>query len=163
MSSLEYFEFLSYVVTIFGFPFAIWVFLYEKRKERENDNEELYQRLSDEYAAFLKLILENADLQLMRRDKLLINLNDEQRERKRVIFELLTSLFERAFILVYEEEMSKQARRLWQSWEDYMREWCKRDDFRSMLPQLLEGEDEDFQSHIRSIAIAVEKSLKASP
>lgn len=162
MSWLEYFEFLSYMVTIFGFPFAIWVFLYEKRKERENDNEELYQRLSDEYAEFLKLILDNSDLQLMRRDKLLINLNDEQRERKRVVFELLVSLFERAFILVYEDEMSKQSRRLWQSWEDYMREWCKREDFRSMLPQLLEGEDEDFQSHIRRIAVDVEKSLKAA-
>ena len=48
--------------------------------------------------------------------------------------------------------MSRQARRLWQSWEDYMREWCRRDDFRAALGGLLQGEDEDFQRLITKIA-----------
>ena len=155
MDWLQYFEFLSYIVTIFGFPFAILVFVLEQRKERQNEEEELYQRLSDEYADFLRLVLENADLQLMRNEGSVLNLNDEQRERKRVLFEILISLFERAFILVYEEHMSKQTTRLWQSWEDYMREWCKRDDFRSMLNMLLEGEDPEFQAHIKQVAAGV--------
>jgi cbb3-type cytochrome oxidase subunit 3 len=54
MTWLEWFELLSYVVTIFGFPLAILIFLYEQRKERQNDEEALYQRLSDEYTNFLK-------------------------------------------------------------------------------------------------------------
>ena len=33
-----------------------------------------------------------------------------------------------------------------------MREWCRRPDFCSMLPQLLEGEDPDFAAHIQRIA-----------
>ena len=45
-------------------PFAVWVFLAEQRKERENEEEEAYQHLSDAYNAFLKVVLENADLQL---------------------------------------------------------------------------------------------------
>ena len=40
--------------------------------------------------------------------------------------------------------MNKQTKRLWQSWEDYMREWCQREDFRAALPELLRGEDEEF-------------------
>lgn len=40
------------------------------------------------------------------------------------------------------------------TWEDYMREWCRRKDFRETLPELLQGEDEDFQAHIRKIAEA---------
>lgn len=48
--------------------------------------------------------------------------------------------------------MDKQTTRLWQSWEDYMREWCRRPDFREAMPELLSGEDEDFQAHIRRIA-----------
>jgi hypothetical protein len=48
--------------------------------------------------------------------------------------------------------MDRQTRRLWQSWEDYMREWCKREDFRALLPSLLEGEDDEFQQHITRIA-----------
>ncbi|MGH7453047.1 MAG: hypothetical protein ACRENG_16985 [bacterium] len=152
MTWLEWFELLSYVVTIFGFPLAILIFLYEQRKERQNDEEELYQRLSDEYTNFLKLVLENADLQLLRMQGNDQSLTDEQRERKLVIFGILVSIFERAYILVYEEKMNKQNQRLWSSWEDYMREWCRREDFRSVLPKLLEGEDEDFQKHIQKVA-----------
>jgi hypothetical protein len=50
------------------------------------------------------------------------------------------------------EKMDKQRRRLWRSWEDYMREWCKRKDFREALPELLVGEDPDFARHILQLA-----------
>jgi hypothetical protein len=33
-----------------------------------------------------------------------------------------------------------------------MRHWCRREDFRTLLPRLLEGEDPDFQRHISRIA-----------
>jgi len=45
----------------------------------------------------------------------------------------------------------KQMRR-WKTWEDFMREWCRRDDFRSLLPQLLQGEDAEFAGYIRRLA-----------
>jgi len=149
---LEWCELLSYVVTIVGLPFAIGIFLYEQRKERLNEEAELYQRLSDEYNDFLKLVLDNADLQLLRRHGGEQQFSDEQIERRLAIFGLLVSLFERAYILVYEDEMNRQARRVWLSWEDYMREWCRRADFRAALPELLQGEDEDFRGHIEAIA-----------
>jgi hypothetical protein len=151
---VEWAEVLSYVVTIFGFPMAIAVFLYEQRKERRNEQEEIYQRLSDEYASFLRLALDNADLHLLRRGGEGVTLNEEQAERKFTIFNILVSLFERAYILVYDDEMDRQTRRLWQSWEDYMREWCRRPDFRAALKELLRGEDEDFAGHIMKIAEA---------
>ncbi len=152
MSALEYWELASYVVTVVGFPFAIAVFMLEQRKERQNEDEEIYQELSDEYANFSKLLLENADLRLMSKDLPASNFNEEQLERKKIIFDILISLFERAFILVYEDEMSPQTRRLWTTWEDYIRSWCLRQDFRSALPELLQGEDPDFGKYIRSIA-----------
>lgn len=152
MSWLEFFELGSYVVTIIGLPFAILVYLLEQRRERKNEGEEIYQRLSDEYREFLKLVLDNADLQLLRQRGPLTALTEEQNERKQAIFGILIALFERAYLLVYEERMDRQTRRLWQSWEDYMRDWCKRDDFRGLLPSLLEGEDEEFRQHITRIA-----------
>lgn len=152
MTWFQWAEALSYVVTIFGLPMAIVVFIYEQRRQRQNEEEEIYQRLSDEYTSFLKLVLANPDLQLLRRQSDPRTLTDEQIERKTAIFNILISLFERAYLLVYEEKMDKQTRRLWQSWEDYMREWCRREDFRAALPELLQGEDEDFCSHIRRIA-----------
>jgi hypothetical protein len=152
MSFLEWCELLSYLVTIIGLPFAIYVFISEQHKERQNDQEEIFQRLSDEYREFLKLVLDNADLQLLRRDAARQELSEEQKERKTAIFGILISLFERAYLLVYEEEMDKQTRRLWQSWEDYIVEWVRRTDFREALPGMLEGEDEDFTRYIRSLA-----------
>jgi hypothetical protein len=152
MSWRDWFEVLSYVVTVFGFPFAIIIFIYEKRRELQNEEEELHQRLSDEYVDFLKLVLDNSDLQLLRKQANAQKLTDEQNERKLAVFGILISLFERAYILVYEEKMNKQTKRLWFSWEDYMRDWCRREDFRAVLPELLEGEDEDFRRHIMKIA-----------
>jgi hypothetical protein len=161
MTWFEWFEFMSYVVTVFGFPFALAVFIYEKRKERQNEEEDLHQRLSDEYVDFLKLVLDNADLQLLRKHGATEKLTDEQNERKFAIFGILISLFERAYISVYEENMNKQTKRIWSSWEDYMREWCRREDFRAVLPELLEGEDEDFCRHILKIAEAETAQKKA--
>lgn len=152
MTWFEGLEAASYVVTVIGLPLAILVFIYEQRRERQNEEEEIYQRLSDEYTAFLRLVLAHPDLHLLRKAVQDTPLNDEQRERKSAVFNILISLFERAYILVYEEKMDRQAQRLWRSWEDYMREWCRRPDFREALPELLEGEDEDFRAHIQGIA-----------
>ena len=152
MSTLEWLEALSYVVTIVGLPFAIIVFLQERRKERQNDDEELYLQLSDNYAKFLRLVLEHADLHLITRSQPAAPFTSEQIERRNVLFELLISIFERAYILVYEDRMGRQATRLWQTWADYIREWCQRADFRELLPALLQGEDPDFQSYIRAVA-----------
>src|SRR5690606_32897722 len=144
MGVLEWMELLSYVVTIIGLPGAIYVFIHEQRKERSNEEEEIHQRLSDDYTDFLRLVLDHADLQLLRREGRQIPLSEEQQERRDALFGILISLFERAYLLVYEERMPRQTQRLWQSWEDYMREWCRREDFRAALPELLRGEDEAF-------------------
>ena len=152
MTTLEWLEALSYLVTVIGFPFAIIVFLHERRKERQNDDEELYLQLSDEYAKFLRLMLDHADLHLITRSQPASPFTSEQIERRNVLFELLISIFERAYILVYDERMGRQASRLWQTWADYIREWCRRPDFRELLPSLLQGEDPDFQDYIRKVA-----------
>ena len=151
MSWLEIFELLSYVVTIVGFPFAILIFIYEQRKERQNEEEALYQTLSDSYANFLSLVIENADLQLLSTRESVGSLTGEQQERKLAIFVMLVALFERAYILVYEEKMPPQTQRLWQSWHDYMCEWCQRRDFREALPALLDGEDPGFRQYIETL------------
>jgi hypothetical protein len=151
MSLLQTLEMLSYVVTVVGLPLAILTFVWEQRKERQNEEEEIFQRLSDEYREFLKLVLDNADLHLLRREGSRQELTEDQKERRLAIFGILISLFERAYLLVYEPKMDKQTRRMWQSWEDYMREWVRRTDFREALPALLEGEDEEFTHYISEL------------
>lgn len=150
--SPEFWEVASYVVTVIALPFGIGVFIWEQRRERQNEEEEIYQRLSDEYAEFSKLMLENADLRLTTEKPGSVELNEEQIERRNILFDYLISLFERAYILVYEENMNDQTKRLWASWEDYIRFWCKREDFRQALPRLLPGEDPDFVAYVNRIS-----------
>ena len=138
-----------------GLPLAIFVFLYEQRKERNNEEEGVYQLLADNYQDFLKIVLANPDLRLFSPEST-PQLNEEQRERMVVIFSMLVSLFERAYLLLYEDDMSPQQARRWYSWEDYMREWCRRADFRESLPNLLRGEDPDFAKYITAL-MATEK------
>lgn len=144
-------ELASFVVTVVGLPFAVWVFFSQQRKERENEEEEAYQHLSDAYNDFLKIVLANADLQL-RTNAALADPTPEQRERMLVIFDMLISLFERAYLVAFKPDMAPTEQRRWNSWDDYMREWCRRDDFHNALPLLLRGEDEQFQAYIRRVA-----------
>lgn len=162
MSVLEWSEFFSYVVTVIGLPGAIYVFALEQRKERHNEEEEIHQRLSDDYTDFLRLVLDHADLHLLRRERRALPLDEEQQERRDALFGILVSLFERAYLLVYEEEMSRKTQRLWKSWEDYMREWCRREDFRAALPELLRGEDEAFCALIMGIAAEEQAGRRSS-
>lgn len=155
----EFWQLLANIVTVFGLPLAIYTFVLEQRKERDNEDEEVYQLLSDAYIDFLKLVLEHSDLKL-RTQQSTPNLNEEQRERMQVMFEILISLFERAYLTAYSNNMTAQQKRRWHSWDDFMREWCRRDDFRTALPTLLHGEDEDFANYIRRIS---DENLKVAP
>lgn len=148
---IETWELLSYIVTTIGLPVAIFVFLFEQKKERDNEEEEVYQLLSDNYQDFLKIALDNSDLSLFSSEQT-PELTKEQRERMLIIFNMLMSLFERAYLLMYEPKMSAQQKRRWLSWEDYMREWLRRADFRALLPELLDGEDPEFVSYLRALA-----------
>ena len=151
MNTRDAWELASFVVTTLGLPFAILFFAWEQRKERDNEEEEAYQLLSNAYTDFLQVVLANPDLHLRTNDPL-PGPSPEQRERMLVIFDMLVSLFERAYLVAYKPRMSETERRRWNSWDDYMREWCRREDFHETLPLLLRGEDPEFQQYIRRIA-----------
>jgi hypothetical protein len=100
MDAMQWLEALSYLVTIVGLPLAIVVFVHDRWHERQSDEEEIFLRLSDEYSDFMRLVIENADLQLL--SPLPKGaLTEEQQERKHALFAILVSLFERAYVLVY--------------------------------------------------------------
>lgn len=151
MTVLQILEGLMYVVTILGLPFAIFIFMYEQRKRRENEEEEINELLAAAYTDFLKLVIANPDLRL-RSARTSRDLDEEQRDRVFAIFEILISVFERAYLFLYEEKMAGRQLRRWLSWEDFMREWCRREDFRERLPDLLRGEDPDFARYILDLA-----------
>ena len=100
-------ELLSYIVTTIGLPAAILVFLYEQKKERDNEDEEVCQLLSDNYQDFLKIALDHPDLRLFTAEQT-PELSDEQREQMLIIFNMLMSLFERAYLFTRIRERGRR-------------------------------------------------------
>ena len=158
MLDRDFWEIASYIVTALGLPLAIGIFLFEQRKERRNEEYEVYQLLSNAYNDFLKVVIDNPDLRL-RTSQTTPDLNAEQIERLRVILDMLIALFERAYLTAWSSDMTDEQRRRWNSWEDFMREWLRRDDFYYRLPELLRGEDPSFAAYLRTLAEA-ERGIK---
>jgi hypothetical protein len=150
--NLEAWELMSYVVTVVGLPLAIVVFILEQRKERLNEQDAVFESISEKYQEFLRVVLEHPDLHLFSMSKT-PELTDDQNERMMVIFSMLIALFERAYVLMYEQGLKGDRLRRWRSWEDYMHEWCAREDFRDALEDLLAGEDPEFVDYIRALAL----------
>lgn len=144
-------ETASYIVTVVGLPMAIGFYVLDRVKQRAQEEEETYLHLSDEYVDFLKLALENADLRLLDPGAT-IGLDDEQKVRKFALLGILISLFERAYILTYRENMRGGELRRWRSWEDWMLEWCQREDFRAAMQVHLPGEDPEFVAYLKGLA-----------
>lgn len=144
-------ELASFVVTVIGLPAAIVIFFYQQRRERRNEEDEVYQLLSDAYNDFLRVVIDNPDLRL-RSQTSTPDLSAEQQERMLVVFDMLISLLERAYLTAWSPRMTSEQKRRWNSWEDFMREWIRRDDFYLRLPALLKGEDPEFAAHLRRLA-----------
>jgi len=149
--TIQTWELLSYIVTVLGLPLAMGVFLYEKHKERAAEEEEVYEAVASSYHDFLRLALENPDLRLLSKART-GDLSLEQQERMQAIFGLLMAIFERAYLLLYDTDLSGKDARRWRSWEDFMQEWCERDDFRESMPALLRGEDPEFAAYLSKLA-----------
>lgn len=139
---MTWMEFLSYVATVVGIPLALGVFMFEEKKERQAEQEEIYEKLMDHYARIQEKLFENPELD--QHDKTLTDPEDARRQY--IVYEMLISLFERAFILLY-GETNPAYRRMWNSWEDYIAQWMAHPNFRAALPKLMKGEDADFVAY----------------
>lgn len=152
MADAELWQIMANVVTVIGLPFAILIFLLEQRKERANEEDGIQQMLSASYSDFLKVVVDNADLRLLS-EMAMTGYDADQKERAQALYAILISIFERAFIMCYAPSLTDRRARYWASWDDLMREWCRRADFRALLPTLLVGEDEAFARHISGLAV----------
>lgn len=147
MSILEFFEFLSYVATAVGIPLAIITFVYQEKKERQNEQEEIYDKLMGHYAEIQEKLFEYPELDMHSQE----SQDAETKRRQHILYEMLISLFERSFILL-ESEKDPAYQRMWNSWADYIQEWLDKPNFCAALPKLMKGEDPDFVAYIAKLS-----------
>lgn len=152
--ALRLWEFLSYLVTVLGLPVAVLTILRELRAERANEAKELEQRedeiyvqLSQQYSSILEAALAHPELDVLEASTS-EKLSPDQRRRQAIYYEMLMALFERAFILLYEDAPSGQGGRRWGSWADFFSYWLKRPDFARYVEHNLQGEDPAFVAFV---------------
>ncbi len=149
-------EFLSYLVTVLGLPVAVVTIWRELRAERVNEAKEIEQRedeiyvaLSQQYSSLLEAALAHPELDALDGSSS-ADLTPKQRRRQAICYEMLLALFERAFILLYEDAPTGQGGRRWGSWADFFSYWLKRPDFARYVENNLQGEDEAFVAFVRA-------------
>jgi hypothetical protein len=138
---------ISSIALILGLPFAIFAFVLDRRKARENEISEIYINLGDSYFDFVSMTLTAPDPNVWEKQDN-VGLSSRDIGQKWAMFEALVSIFERAYIFSYDRGKTGENSRNWRPWESRMREWCLRDDFSEWLPDLVADEDPDFARHI---------------
>lgn len=155
---LQTMEFFSYTATVVGIPLAILTFIYQERKERQSEQEEIYDKLMEHYSSILAMLFAHPELDQHEKP-----LEDpEDRRRQNIMYEMLVSVFERAFILLYGEKDPTYLR-MWNSWNDYIQFWSARPNFREALPVLMLGEDPEFVSFMSRVTNMPLAYMKPDP
>lgn len=145
-----YLEIISSVISIVGIPIAIWIFYRNKWKEKSDREYQTYNALDDKYIDFLVLCVDNADLDVYNERKLI--LTPEQEHKRLVMYEILISIFERAF-LMYKDHDSKIKREQWQGWLKYIIEWYEVESFKKAWMKLGDQWDSKFVDFMNKILL----------
>jgi len=156
MTIIEIMEILSYLATILGIPIAIILFINEKRKERRDREYGTYHALDEKYLDYLKLCMENPDLDLY--DQPIDNkvqLTAEQKIRQFAMFEILVSLLERAY-LMYGNQSNKVKKHQWQGWNEYFHDYARMETFRKLWSLRGNEFDSEFTHYMNKVIDVVE-------
>ncbi|MEM2089827.1 MAG: hypothetical protein QXL88_01915, partial [Candidatus Pacearchaeota archaeon] len=106
-------EILSYIVIILGIPWAIYEFLENKRRERIEREYGTYDALDEKFIEFQNLCLQYPYLDVFDLpDKNPVKLNERQKKEELIAFSILFSIFERAFLMYYNQP-SEIRKRQW--------------------------------------------------
>jgi hypothetical protein len=141
---------LANVATFLGIPVAIFIFLRDRRQTLQAREQETFRLLQEEYGSFLRLCLDNPELQMY--DYQLeseISLPPELKKKRMIAFEILMSMLESAYYFYTLGHSSRFKERQWSGWDQYIRSWCDRKDFRDAWDEFLGNQfDKEFIDYV---------------
>ncbi|MDZ4711103.1 MAG: hypothetical protein SGI89_02115 [bacterium] len=156
----ELFELLSYIATVIGIPFAIYVFYTDKVRQRKIKEKEVLFTSHSLYVDYLKMCLENPELEVSNNDYGKLKLSEKER-KELIIFEILFTYLESTY-LYYEDQSPEIRSKRWKGWINYISEFSHQENFRRAW-DLTEGQwDEDFMKFMDSIIKSSSKKISAS-
>ena len=125
----QYLEITTFIITILGVPFAIFMYLAEQKMQRAEREYGTYDALDDKYIELQQLCLQYPKLDIF--DTPFKNpneLTEEDQKQEEAILLIRISIFERAF-LMYQREAAKAKNDQWDGWKLEILEWLERQNF----------------------------------
>jgi len=112
------------------------------------------------YVDYLKMCLENPELEVSNNDYGKLKLSEKER-KELIIFEILFTYLESTY-LYYEDQSPEIRSKRWKGWINYISEFSHQENFRRAW-DLTEGQwDEDFMKFMDSIIKSSSKKISAS-
>ena len=140
----QYLEIATFIITIFGVPVGLLIYLKEQRLQREEREYGTYDALDDKYIEIQQLCLDYPHLDIFdtpfEQPK---KLTEEQAKQEEAILLIRVALFERAF-LMYQREAKKAKMNQWEGWKIEIFEWLERDNFKAMWEEHKQYYDKTF-------------------
>ena len=114
------------VVVVISAAGALATFIWKTISEARDRERQLYNELYVTSRHVHKVILEHSHLDVSWfRDAPGKPLSEEDAHKQDMIFDMLTRLFEHAF-LIFETASGAQRQRQWAGWDDYIGEYCRK-------------------------------------
>jgi hypothetical protein len=111
-------------------------------------SDEAYRSLDEKYLEYEKLCLQHPNLDVFDHPQEPTDaLNDEQEKQELIIFSILISIFERAY-LMYRGVVRSTRKKQWNGWKQYMILFFERENFQGAWAKCGNMFDTDFQKFI---------------
>lgn len=153
------FEPLEPAIKVLGVPVAIYIFWRNKVKERREREYATYNTLDDKYNEFLKLCFDHPELGISTVTKVSKDLDEKQIYQRDRIFEMLISIFERAY-LMYQDKDTIIKERQWSGWKINIEAWTKNPDFKTAWECQDSQWDKEFSDYIKDILNQAQGEVK---
>jgi hypothetical protein len=145
---------------------AALTFVWKSRLEQRARERQIYSDLDDKYFRIHELILAHPKLDVSwYRDEPNVPLTRDEQHQQDVMYELITRLFERAY-LTFGYASWGHRRRQWRGWVDYIEDYCRKQSYRQWwqkenwpLRTYRPGESTQFD---RSFEAFMSRALKAT-
>ena len=145
-----YLEIATFIITILGLPAAIFIYLQEQKKQREEREYGTYDALDDKYIEIQQLCLDHSELDVF--DSPFdspVDLSEQQKKQEEAILLIRISIFERAF-LMYQRAPSKSKQDQWEGWAEEIKEWLERKNFKTIWDEHSSYFDKSFAEYFNN-------------
>jgi len=147
----DIFELMAYIVTVFGFPIAIYIFYLEREKERSEARKQALVQASDRYVEFLTLSLNYPRLDIFTTpiaEKYQLTAEDIRIESS--LLSMIIDMFGKTYLLYHvQQECIEQSQ--WDGWVDTIRSYCFRENFKREWEVIGSQYDNDFYLFMQNL------------